>query len=312
MDNPRLLITELCRDFYRLGWASGTGGGISLRDEERIYVAPSGVQKERLSPEDIFVIDEDGEVLEAAKGHRISQCTPLFMEAYKRRGAGAVLHAHSMNAVMVTSVFNDAFRCTGLEMMKGIQNTGVFDVLEVPIIENTAHECDLAESLGEAIEAYPKSQAVLVRGHGMYVWGRDWAHAKTQAECYDYLFQAVMKLREVQPRPVVHKWPHRHAPTEENVAEEMKRFGFTVYDLQTVEPWFHRSRHCHDEPEIRGAVDGVITFHFDSGPVTIEAGDILLIPGGLAHEVKTHNGRSFSAYKGSASGVRHVTEIGGE
>jgi cupin superfamily acireductone dioxygenase involved in methionine salvage len=88
----------------------------------------------------------------------------------------------------------------------------------------------------------------------------------------------------------------------------MVGYGYKVYDLQTVPAWFERSRHAHDEPEIRGAVDGVITFHFDEYPVTIEAGDILLIPGGVAHEVITHNGRTFSAFKGSLSGVRKVTE----
>jgi quercetin dioxygenase-like cupin family protein len=53
-----------------------------------------------------------------------------------------------------------------------------------------------------------------------------------------------------------------------------------------------------------------MTFHFDDYPVTIEAGDILLIPGGIAHEVIAHNGKTFSAYKGSLSGVRSVTEHG--
>ena len=106
------------------------------------------------------------------------------------------------------------------------------------------------------------------------------------------------------------KWPHRTAPTEAAMREEMLRRGYKVYDLQTVEPWFFRARHAHDEPEIRGAVSGVITFHFDDLPITIEAGDILLIPGGVAHEVRSHNGQSFSAFKGSLSGERKVTEHG--
>ena len=88
-----------------------------------------------------------------------------------------------------------------------------------------------------------------------------------------------------------------------------KGFGYGVYDLQTVDPWFERSRHAHDDPEIRGAVSGVITFHFDDFPITIEAGDILMIPGGLPHEVITHNGQPFTAYKGSTSGERRVTEL---
>ena len=59
--DPREIICELCRQFYDLGWVSGTGGGISVREGERVYMAPSGVQKERLRPADLFVLDAQGE-----------------------------------------------------------------------------------------------------------------------------------------------------------------------------------------------------------------------------------------------------------
>ncbi len=108
----------------------------------------------------------------------------------------------------------------------------------------------------------------------------------------------------------VYKWPHKEAPTEESVSRELEGFGFQVYDLQTCEPWFERSMHSHDYDEIRGAVDGVITFHFEDGPVTIEAGDILIVPAGIPHEVRSHNPRPFTAYKGSRDGKRSVTEHG--
>lgn len=31
----------------------------------------------------------------------------------------------------------------------------------------------------------------------MYVWGKDWIQAKTQAECYDYLFEAAVKMAQL-------------------------------------------------------------------------------------------------------------------
>lgn len=31
--HPANLIPELCRQFYHLGWVTGTGGGISIRKE---------------------------------------------------------------------------------------------------------------------------------------------------------------------------------------------------------------------------------------------------------------------------------------
>lgn len=199
VEDPRALITELCKQFYGQGWVSGTGGGISLRQEGRIYIAPSGVQKERIAPEDIFVLDEDGEIIEAPADAdlKLSACAPLFYNAYRIRDAGAVIHSHSVHAMMATLVYEEAFRVTQVEMMKGIAGTGYHDDLAVPIIENTAHECDLADAMAEVIEAWPKSNAVLVRRHGVYVWGRDWIEAKTQAECYDYLFNVAVQMKQL-------------------------------------------------------------------------------------------------------------------
>ncbi len=197
--DPRALIVDLCRQFYAQGWVSGTGGGISIRDGETVYVAPSGVQKERLQPEDLFVTGRDGAIRErpADPALKVSACLPLFLEAFNQRDAGAVLHSHSLNAMLATLVAADEFRCTHLEMMKGIRGTGYHDTLVVPIIENTAHECDLADAMADAMRRYPRSDAVLVRRHGVYVWGRTWVEAKTQAECYDYLFGAAVRMRQL-------------------------------------------------------------------------------------------------------------------
>lgn len=162
-------------------------------------MAPSGVQKERLHVDDLYELGESGEVLAAPEqsGAKLSACAPLFYNAFRLRGAGAVIHSHSIHAVMATLVFDDALRLTHLEMMKGIRGVGYHDTLVVPIIENTAHECDLAESMAEAIESFPTSHAVLVRRHGVYIWGEDWVEAKRHAECYDYLFEAAVKMKSI-------------------------------------------------------------------------------------------------------------------
>ena len=58
--NIPALICELCQIFYQKGWATGTGGGVSIKQDAFIYIAPSGVQKERIKPEHIFTLDEHG------------------------------------------------------------------------------------------------------------------------------------------------------------------------------------------------------------------------------------------------------------
>jgi methylthioribulose-1-phosphate dehydratase len=194
-------VCELCRHLYALGWASGTGGGFSLRQGDQLYVAPSGVPKESIRPEEVFIADLQGNVLRAGHG-RISACTPLFLHAYRLRGAGAVLHSHSLNACLASLVCAQpdgdswVFRIRGLEMVKGLQGGHVDEPYDIPIIDNMPYEHELADSLEQAMLAYPRSNAILVRGHGVYIWGRDWVHTKTQAECYDYLFAASVRLRE--------------------------------------------------------------------------------------------------------------------
>ncbi len=81
------------------------------------------------------------------------------------------------------------FEIEKIEQIKGIPKgrgksgmLGYFDKLSVPIIENTAHEEDLTSSLETAMNRCPDSYAVLVRRHGVYVWGDNVQKAKTQAE----------------------------------------------------------------------------------------------------------------------------------
>ena len=196
-DQYKELICDLARSFYDLGWVSGTGGGICVRDGDRVVVAPSGVQKERMRPEQMFAIALDGSLLSRPDDAslRPSECSALFLKAINLRGAGAVIHSHSIHAVMATLLFDAEFSVSHLEMIKGIRGHAYGDRLVVPIIENTARECDLAEALEEAILAYQGTQAVLVRRHGAYIWGEDWVAAKTHAECYDYLFRAAVEMR---------------------------------------------------------------------------------------------------------------------
>jgi len=53
--------------------------------------------------------------------------------------------------------------------------------LILPIIDNAKYEKDLIDPFKMALKNYPSASAVLVRNHGMYVWGSDWILAKRQS-----------------------------------------------------------------------------------------------------------------------------------
>lgn len=208
--HPANLICELCRKFYQWGWVTGTGGGTSIRHGDHIYIAPSGVQKELLEPREMFVMEyASRKYLRRPRQLKPSACTPLFLAAFDR-GAGCSIHTHSQWAVLVTLLVErehgpDAcFEISHVEQIKGIRrgrreigNLDYHDTLSIPIIDNTPVEEDLTSSLEEAMEKYPDTYAVLVRRHGIYVWGDDVHRAKTQAESLDYLFQLAVEMTKL-------------------------------------------------------------------------------------------------------------------
>jgi len=208
--HPANLIPELCANFYKLGWVTGTGGGISIRQGKIVYIAPSGVQKERIKPEHIFVLSypqppppEPRIFLRRPQNNlKESACTPLFWNAFDLRDAGSCIHTHSQHAVMATLLWSgEVFEISHQEMIKGVRIGGMgtalsyLDTLVVPIIENTPHEEDLRDGMAEAMRKYPDAAGILVRRHGVYVWGADWERAKAQAECLDYLFEISVKMK---------------------------------------------------------------------------------------------------------------------
>ena len=80
------LIAELCSNLYNQGHVSGTGGGISIKVGDLIVMAPSGVQKERMRCEDMFVLDTKGDIVYTPEARpppykppKLSECAPLFM-----------------------------------------------------------------------------------------------------------------------------------------------------------------------------------------------------------------------------------------
>lgn len=134
--------------------------------------------------------------LRAPPCYKPSQCTPLFLAAFTRRNAGCCIHTHSQWAVLVTLLLEQqgnskVFEINNIEQIKGFGkgfqktgNLGYHDTLRIPVIENTPHEEDLTEFLEKAMEEYPDTYAVLVRRHGVYVWGDNVHKAKTQCERY--------------------------------------------------------------------------------------------------------------------------------
>jgi methylthioribulose-1-phosphate dehydratase len=188
-------LAELGRDFHARGWVLGTSGNFSAvlgDDPLRLAVTPRGADKGRLDPEQILEVDGRGAPLDGMG--RPSDEIRLHLAVVRARRAGAVLHTHSVWATLLSESHSaeGGLAIAGYEMLKGLAGVTTHEHREwVPILENTQDW----EAAAPAVEALLRERAdvhaFLIRGHGLYTWGRDLTEARRHLEVLEFLLEVV-------------------------------------------------------------------------------------------------------------------------
>ena len=197
-------LAEIGRDCYARGWALGTSGDFSAvvnRDPLRLAITTSGVDKGALSAGEIVEIDQYGKVV-AGSGRPSAEAT-LHLAIARGRGAGAVLHTHSIwSTILSDAATEDGLALEGYEMLKGLDGVGTHEHREwLPILDNT-QDWAAAAPLVEAILAdRPDAHGFLIRRHGLYTWGRDLAEARRHVEILEFLFEVMGRKRGMTWQP---------------------------------------------------------------------------------------------------------------
>lgn len=195
------LLADAGREFHGRGWALGTSGNFSAvtsRDPLRLAITASGLDKSALTPAQILEIDGRGHVMRGEG--RPSDETRLHLSVVRARGAGAVLHTHSVWSTLLSEAFAAEGRLVieGFEMLKGLAGVRTHEHRELlPIIDNSQDMDALSRSLEEVLERHPAAHGVLLRRHGLYTWGRDLAEARRHVEIFEFLLEVVGRERAV-------------------------------------------------------------------------------------------------------------------
>jgi len=190
-----LELANVGREFYDRGWVLGTSGNFSAvlsSDPLRLLITSSSVDKGTLAPEHMLQIDGEGNVLEGQG--RPSAETLLHLAVVRLRGAGAVLHTHSVwSNILSDAYFSDAgLAIEGYEMLKGLEGISTHEHREwVPIIENSQDMKALAASVEATLKRNPQSHAFCLRRHGLYTWGKDIGEATRHVEILEFLMEVV-------------------------------------------------------------------------------------------------------------------------
>ena len=192
-------LAEIGRHCYARGWALGTSGNFSAvvnRDPLRLAITTSGVDKGTLSADEIVEINQHGKVV--AGSGRPSAEASLHLAIARTRGAGAVLHTHSIwSTILSDAATDDGLAVEGYEMLKGLDGVGTHEHHEwLPILDNTQDWAAAVPQVEAILTEQPKAHGFLIRRHGLYTWGRDLAEAKRQVEILEFLFEVMGRKRE--------------------------------------------------------------------------------------------------------------------
>ena len=191
-------LAETGRNLHGRGWALGTSGNFSAvltPDPLRLLISQSGVDKGEITREQILLVDDGGAVVSGSG--RPSDETVVHLEVVRQRGAGAVLHTHSVWNTLLSEAAGEAggLQVSGFEMLKGLSGVTTHEHAEwVPIIENTQDYERMAREVGRALVANPRAHGLLLRGHGLYAWGLDLREARRHVEILEFLFEVTGRL----------------------------------------------------------------------------------------------------------------------
>ena len=104
IDKLKEKIIEIGIQLLKENLTHGTCGNISCRvDKEKILITPSSLPYGDIKPDDILLVNLDGEVLEGKRNPSVE--TPFHTAIYKNRDdVNAIIHTHSQYALAVSSV----------------------------------------------------------------------------------------------------------------------------------------------------------------------------------------------------------------
>ena len=197
-------LAEVGRQCYARGWALGTSGNFSAvvsRDPLRLAITTSGVDKGTLSAGEVVEIDEHGRVV--AGSGRPSAEASIHLAIARVRGAGAVLHTHSIwSTILSDAATEGGLALEGYEMLKGLDGVGTHEHREwLPILDNTQDWVAAVPQVEGILTGHPNAHGFLIRRHGLYTWGRDLAEAKRQVEILEFLFEVMGRKRGMTWQP---------------------------------------------------------------------------------------------------------------
>jgi L-fuculose-phosphate aldolase len=191
-------LVEFGQRIHQQGLVSACDGNLSVRlDEHRVMATPSGVSKGMMRPEQMVVVDLDGQKL--CGDCPVSSEIQMHLTIYRERpDVHAVVHAHPPTAT--------GFASAGMALDQPICSEIVLTLGAVPLAEyGTTGTPALSESLMPWVREY---DAILLANHGAVSYGHDLLSAYLKMEAVEHFAQILLVTKQLG---------HQEALTDEEI-----------------------------------------------------------------------------------------------
>lgn len=186
MINFKKLIVNACKEMIGEELVKGTWGNVSIRETNRIFITPSGYSYEKMTENDISVIDFDGNVLEGDKTP--SSEWRMHVAIYNARDdVEVILHTHP--------IYSSIASVTLKTVPSLIEDSAMICGPEIKVAEYA--DPGSWELANNTVKALGDNGAAILRNHGLVNVGKRFSEAFTGAKVTEKNVQVYIEALKI-------------------------------------------------------------------------------------------------------------------
>ena len=181
LEQERIDVVQCGNQLIASGLTTGSGGNVSIFNREAglIALSPSSISYSEITPEDVVVVNLQGEIVEGTR--RVTTELEMHLSVYRSRpDVCAVVHTHSLYATAVS--------CMGWDM----QPVHYMLAMAGTVVKCAPYATYGTKELADyAVQALEGRGACLLGNHGLLAAGPTLERAFSTAEHLEYVAQLI-------------------------------------------------------------------------------------------------------------------------
>ncbi len=194
-DQLRAEIVRIGRWLHENEYVDGASGNISARlGPDQLLATPSGLPKGFLEPEQLIIVNMNGDLVSGAPGLKPTSELRMHLEAYRRRpDVNAVVHAHPITSIALSIAGVSLAECVIPEA-----------VVILGLIPTTPYATPSSEENRRAIsEVIISHDALILQYHGSLTVGRDVMEAYMRLETLEHTAKIIALAKLLGGTPML-------------------------------------------------------------------------------------------------------------